>query len=103
MKRQLSGRDPNAADSRSEPRMKVFRIGCAKAGGVQFKVHLLDVSPRGARLHGGQLPGPGARMTLACSTITTTAEVRWVDASRFGVRFDVPLIPAELEVIAGPA
>ena len=87
------------ADSRSEARLKVFRLGRGQANGLEFKVHLLDVSARGARLYAGHAFSTGLRMTLACSTVTASGEVRWVDASRFGIRFDVPLVPSELDAI----
>lgn len=95
----MSAQEPRVADHRSEPRLKVFRIGRAQAGGTEFKVHLLDISAQGARLHAGQALGPGIRMTLTCSAVRTTGEVRWVDASRAGIRFDVPLIASELDTI----
>ena len=95
----MSSHQPKSADNRREPRLKVFRLGRAQASGMDFKVHLLDVSARGARLHAGEALGTGVRMTLDCSSVSTTGEVRWVDASRFGIRFDVPLVPSELDAI----
>jgi hypothetical protein len=86
-------------EGRTEPRLKVFKLGLAKAGGVQFKVHLLDVSARGARLHAGQVPDRGIRITLDCSSVSASGTVRWVDARRFGIRFDKPLVPHEIATI----
>jgi hypothetical protein len=87
--------------SRSQPRLKVFRLACAQAGGVQFKIHLLDISERGARIHAGEVPGRAVRITLACASVITKGEVRWVDASRFGLKFDEPLLPLDLDAIVG--
>jgi hypothetical protein len=90
---------PPLRDGRAEPRLKVFKLGVADAGGAPFKVHLLDVSASGARLHTGMAPDRGIQVTLTCSSISATGTVRWVDASRFGVRFDKPLVPSELATI----
>lgn len=90
-------------DGRGEPRLKVFKLGQAQADGDPFRVHLLDVSERGARLHANQAPDRGIRITLTCASVSASGTVRWVDASRFGIRFDKPLVPAELATIVGAA
>jgi hypothetical protein len=90
---------PQNLDGRTEPRLKVFKLGRAQAGGVQFKVHLIDVSARGARLHADEAPDRGIRIELTCSSVCASGMVRWVDARRFGIRFDMPLMPSELETI----
>jgi hypothetical protein len=92
---------PPQRNGRAEQRLKVFRLGLADAGGAPFKVHLLDVSASGARLHTGTAPDRGIHVTLTCSSVSASGTVRWVDASRFGVRFDKPLVPSELATILG--
>jgi len=87
------------ADGRAEPRLKVFKLGRAETAGLDFKVHLLDISRLGARLHASQAPDRGHRIRLTCSSVSTSGTVRWVDARRFGIRFDKPLVPAELATI----
>ncbi|MBA2920521.1 hypothetical protein GON01_02305 [Sphingomonas sp. MAH-20] len=86
-------------DGRAEPRLKVFRLGRARADGVPFKVHILDVSKLGARLHASQAPDLGIRITLDCASVSASGTVRWVDARRFGIRFDKPLVQSELATI----
>jgi hypothetical protein len=86
-------------DGRAEPRLKVFKLGQAQTDGVAFKVHLLDVSEHGARLHASAAPARGIRITLTCASVRTSGMVRWVNARRFGIRFDKPLVESELATI----
>jgi hypothetical protein len=95
----MSARQSQPPNLRAEPRLKVYKLGRAQAGGMQFKVHLLDVSASGARLHAGRTPDQGMRITLDCSPVSATGTVRWVHASRFGIRFDTPLVPADLSAM----
>ena len=90
-------------NGRAEPRLKVFRLGQARADGLPFRVHVLDVSKLGARLHASQAPGPGIRITLDCASVSASGTVRWVDARRFGIRFDKPLVQSELATIVATA
>jgi hypothetical protein len=79
--------------------LKVFKLGRAQADGASFKVHLLDVSQRGARLHASEAPDRGIHLELTCASVSTSGTVRWVDARRFGIRFDAALAPSELASI----
>ena len=83
-----------SADCRTEPRLKVFKLGRAQADGASFKVHLLDVSQRGARLHASEAPDRGIHLELTCASVSTSGTVRWV-----GIALDAALASIELAPI----
>ena len=89
----------SAGERRAEARQKVFRQGDALLGNSQIRVHLLDVSAYGTRLH-SQLPlASGQQVTIDCRTVRIQGVVRWTNAQLAGVRFDAPLAGSELSTI----
>ncbi|WP_445193105.1 PilZ domain-containing protein [Sphingomonas sp. Tas61C01] len=81
---------------RSEPRLKVFQPATLHTGGDPARVHVLDVSPRGALVHGLAQVAPGNLMALVCCGWTRAANVAWKTDKRFGVRFVEPLSSGEI-------
>ncbi len=73
------------------------------AGGRTFAGTLRNVADQGAMVVGvdGLAPGDRVRLSLPGGAIDT--EVRWVVPGRCGLRFDRPLLPAELAAVRGQA
>lgn len=81
---------------RSEPRLKVFQPATLHGGTGAARVHLLDVSARGALVHGFAQVAPGNLLALACCGWTRAANVAWKTDKRFGVRFVEPLSSGDI-------
>ncbi|WP_375421223.1 PilZ domain-containing protein [uncultured Sphingomonas sp.] len=81
---------------RSEPRLKVFQPATLHGGGDAARVHVLDVSPKGALVHGFAQVAPGNLLALACCGWTRAANVAWKTDKRFGVRFVEPLSSGDI-------
>lgn len=79
------------AEHRAEPRLKIFQPATMHVGADPVRVHLLDVSPSGAMVHGFAGVAPGNLLALACCGWTRAANVAWLTDKRFGVRFVQPL------------
>jgi hypothetical protein len=67
------------------------------------RIHLLDVSISGALAHAVAPPPPGTRVRIECGELSRGARTCWREASRFGLRFDLPLRTEELEALAPPS
>lgn len=91
---------PAAADVREQPRRKVFLP--AEMSGVhgQARVHLLNLSPAGALLH-GDAPKAGSMVQLVCAQQSWTARVIWTQQQRFGVVHVPPLGPGVMRNLVG--
>jgi hypothetical protein len=88
---------------RGSKRVKVFQPACMREAAGASRVHLLDVSLSGALLHSAAPPPPGTRVEIDCAGILRAGSVCWRQGTRFGLRFDLPLQPEELEVLAPAA
>lgn len=85
-----------APSRRGEPRLKVFQPATLHTGANPARVHVLDVSPQGALVHGLAQVAPGHLMALVCCGWTRAANVAWRTDKRFGVRFVEPLSSSEI-------
>ena len=85
--------------ARVHPRLKVFRPAEVHAHGRSLRVHLLDVSRGGARLHTTEALSPGATVVLICMHTRRVAQVAWTQGCRCGIRFGIPLAAEELAAI----
>lgn len=81
---------------RTEPRLKVFQPATMHVASGEVRVHLLDVSTKGAMVHGFTEVVPGNLLALACCGWTRAANVAWMTNKRFGVRFVQPLSAGDL-------
>lgn len=81
---------------RSEPRLKVFQPALLEGHAGAARVHVLDVSPKGAMVHGLAQVAPGNLLALACCGWTRAANVAWKTDKRFGVRFVEPLTTGDI-------
>ncbi len=93
---------PTGASPRGAPRHKVFLPAEMTTAEGTVRVHLLNLSPTGALLHGDAPPRAGATVQLQCGDERWTARVVWAHDKRFGIAHAAPLAPALLERMIGP-
>jgi hypothetical protein len=67
------------------------------AHGAPFRAHLLDISCSGALAHADTPPLPDARLRIDVMGFSLAARVMWVNAKRFGIRFDALLSDDQLD------
>jgi len=90
---------------RGAARHKLFEPLALRHAGVPLRAHMLDLSLSGALLHAERPPQIGDDVVIEFHGWTAAAQVVWVRAKRFGVRFDAPLTDAALRASldGGPA
>ncbi|WP_192649423.1 PilZ domain-containing protein [Sphingopyxis sp. OAS728] len=74
----------------------------ATAHGATFPIELVDLSHRGAglRFAGSLEPGSEMELLLPGGELRRRAIVRWIDGTRGGLWFTMPLDRSDLESIA---
>jgi hypothetical protein len=60
------------------------------------EVHLLNISGTGAKLDSDDVPMQDEKVTLLCGGLSIPSRVAWVDETRFGIAFDMPIDVAAL-------
>ena len=86
------GNNYNAfANRRRSPREAVMLAGSAMSVTRSRSVVVADVSPRGARLGGRDLPAPGDDLLMVVGSQDRMGTVMWRSADKCGVRLDEPL------------
>ncbi|HEY0269604.1 MAG TPA: PilZ domain-containing protein [Sphingomonas sp.] len=60
------------------------------------KVHLLNISGTGAKIDADEVPMRDEKVVLLCNGVSIPARVAWVDETRFGIAFDMPIDTADL-------
>lgn len=63
------------------------------------RVSLVDVSTTGAKLAGDFLPKQGEEMFVSFGALRAFGEVVWSACGQFGVVFDPPLSPSDVQVL----
>lgn len=87
-------------ERRRGSRRKVFQAAQMIVGRSEtVRVHLLDLSTKGALVYGAPTPEVGAEVQIACGMGLGRARVAWSDGRRFGVVFARPLLQAHLDAI----
>ena len=79
------------ADRRVYPRVPVALPAALQAGAERHSVHLLDVSPGGAKLKCAASLAAGTAVTLDCGSLACAAVVRWQNDGLMGVMFESEL------------
>lgn len=79
------------------PRAKVFQVATLMVGGADIRVHMLDVSTVGARIHGAGAFEVGAQVMLAWAGEGHLARIAWSRGGMAGVRFLFPLSKQRME------
>ena len=91
---------PNA-EPRGSARHKVFLPAEMTHAGGASRVHLLNLSPAGALVHGDAVPRPGAVVQISCASATWPARVVWAQHKRFGLIHMTPLAPKVMATLVG--
>ena len=84
------GTDPYA-DRRVYPRVEVALPAFLQVDAARHAVHLLDLSPGGAKLKCPTSLATGTGVMLDCGTLRRPAVVRWHSAGVMGICFDSEL------------
>ena len=87
---------------RAHPRQKIFQPAELRTADASTRVHMLDVSAGGARLHSALPLNVGADVVLLWCDQQRKAQVAWSRDQRCGIRFDVPLNPVQVAALFGP-
>ncbi|WP_174279435.1 PilZ domain-containing protein [Sphingomonas bacterium] len=87
------------AEPRVATRHKVFLPAEMAGAGGSARVHLLNLSPSGALIHGEEPPPPGATVKLRCAAMLWSVRVVWAQGKRFGVTHAGGLAPAQIELL----
>lgn len=82
------GRKIGSADRRRSKRRAVVAEAAAVTIVATKACLVEDLSPRGARLTGRNLPGTGSQLMLRTDGIEALGSVRWCDGDHRGVVFD---------------
>jgi len=90
-----------ADDKRQARRTKVFLLAQVAGDGTETlrRVHVLDISAQGARLHARSVSDPGGKVELVVGGKRQPASIVWVDHPTFGIRFATPLTDERLHGI----
>ena len=86
---------------RAYHRSKVFQPAALKRGGAPVRVHILDVSVGGARLHCTTRVSRHEQVELVAEALSTRAHVVWARGDRVGLCFDRLLSDPELQQLLG--
>lgn len=81
-----------------DPRYKVFLVVEVEFESVRARTHLLNVSTSGALAHSSAVPRRNTKVVLIYKHTKRRARVVWVEGSRYGLAFEVPLSTAEFEI-----
>ena len=88
---------PSPAEPRIATRHKVFLPAEMAGTDGHARVHLLNLSPSGALVHGEAPPPPGALVQFHCAAMRWSVRVVWAQGKRFGVTHQGGLAPAQME------
>lgn len=85
------------ADTRQGERTRVLLKAVLLQGGRPTRVHILDLSRKGALAHAPEPPNPGEMVWMVCSGVEVLSRTAWVRGNRFGLNFDSGLPSAKLQ------
>ena len=92
-----------ASDNRVIGRIKVFLLGSLELSERVLAIRIRDLSETGASAEADVPPEPGENVIFARGSIRRAARVTWSAGSKFGIRFERPIPPAELLLHIGQA
>ena len=94
----LQDGDPYA-DRRVHPRVPVALPAFLQVDGERHAVHLLDLSPGGAKLNCPAMLAAGTEVMLDCGMLGRAAVVRWQSSGVLGVCFKSELDVREISAL----
>lgn len=83
-------------------REKIFEPASLSAGAKSARVHMLDVSTGGAKIHCPTPLAIGASVVLAWAEEERIAHVAWSAGARCGLQFRTPLTTVQIEALTQP-
>ena len=83
-------------EQRDNRRQRLLLTARMEFADGEREVHLLNLSPTGAKLDCERAPTSGDVVTLLCGGSSVPGKVAWVAENRFGMAFDHPIDPALL-------
>lgn len=91
-----SGGGRRTAQRETAPAVAVFTTVTNSHGAV-----LVDLSATGARLRSAEVPDVGEELMITVEMIRSFGCVAWVRGDQFGVSFDDPLDPQDVQQLRG--
>jgi hypothetical protein len=88
--------------TRPQPRRKIFQVGELRVRNSTLRVHLLDVSEGGVRLHCTSALDVGSPVMLCWQEQCWRGVIVWAADGRCGVRFNLPLSADTIAAITAP-
>jgi hypothetical protein len=88
-------------DRRVYPRVPVALAAFLQANGERHSVHLLDLSPAGAKLDCPASLPVGTPVILDCGSLCRPAVIRWHSGGHMGLCFDSELDAREASALIG--
>lgn len=104
----IQGQDVQSTQSRSHERMSVNgEVMMRRAGKVNFRVQVYDLSPQGCKAEFVERPALNEQLWIKFDGLEALeAKVRWISGAKAGLSFVRPLHPAVFDLIVarlGPA
>lgn len=84
-------------DGRESSRTRILLSASLLIGGRPSRIHLLDLSRKGALAHAPEAPDLDQKVWLVCHGAEVLARIAWVKGPRFGLSFDTSLPRAKLD------
>ena len=86
---------------RAARRLKVFLPAMLTRGGVDLRVHLLDISSTGALLHATMAIPANEQIVLRWEGLTWSGTVMWSAGNRFGIAFAREIAEEQIAQVLG--
>jgi hypothetical protein len=87
------GKRVDGAGRRKSLREEVLLAGSARTVGSSRSVVVTDVSTKGAKLLGRELPRKSANVLVSVGNVDLFATVAWSGGDECGIAFETPLTP----------
>lgn len=88
---------------RQPKRSRVFRLIHLSTPQWNASGRIRDISSGGTLVEADDAAPTGAQIFFRCGDITVTGEVSWSERGQFGLRFDQPLSPEDVNALRGGA
>ena len=83
-------------DKRDNRRQRLLLAAQMSDSSGTREVHLLNISGTGAKVDADEVPMENEHVVLICAGRDIPGRVAWVDETRFGIAFDMPIDVAGL-------
>jgi hypothetical protein len=83
--------------AREHSRHKTFQLAELRTRNGNIRVHILDISSGGVRLHAAAELEAGGKVLLVWNGQSRSAQVAWHRNHKYGLRFTIPLRDDQVE------